>query len=223
MSPEAEAPKDCPLCPRLVAYRRRNAAEEPFWFNGAAPSFGDPKAALLIVGLAPGRTGANRTGRPFTGDYAGELLYGTLLKFGLASGQYRADPEDGLRLSGCMITNAVRCAPPENKPSPAEIAECRPFLAARIAALPHLKAILALGRIAHDSVLRAYGLKPTAAAFAHEAVFSLPSGGFSPDAPRPGAVLVASYHCSRYNTQTGRLTTLMFERAVAAAKAAAGL
>lgn len=208
-----EAPKDCPLCPRLVAYRQANIAAEPLWFNGPAPSFGDPNAALLIVGLAPGRTGANRTGRPFTGDYAGELLYGTLLKLGLAQGVYRADPQDGLALNGCMISNAVRCAPPENKPTPAEIAACRPFLAARIAALPKLKAFLALGSIAHESVLRAHGLKPTAARFAHEAAFALPSG----------ATLVSSYHCSRYNTQTGRLTAAMFESAMAKAKAAAGL
>ena len=208
-----EAPKDCPFCPRLVAYREANAAAEPTWFNGPAPSFGDSQAALLIVGLAPGRTGANRTGRPFTGDYAGDLLYGTLLKLDLAEGTYRADPQDGLRLKGCMITNAVRCAPPENKPTPAEIAACRPFLEARIAALPSLKAFLALGSIAHESVLRAHGLKPTAAKFAHEAAFVLPSG----------ATLVSSYHCSRYNTQTGRLTTPMFESAMAKAKAAAGL
>jgi uracil-DNA glycosylase family 4 len=196
-----------------VAYRQTNAAAEPAWFNGAAPSFGDADARLLIVGLAPGRTGANRTGRPFTGDYAGDLLYGTLLKLDLAQGVYRADPEDGLTLKGAMITNAVRCAPPENKPTPAEIAQCRPFLAARIAALPRLKALLALGSIAHDSVLRAYGLKPSAAKFAHGAAFALPTG----------AVLVSSYHCSRYNTQTGRLTAAMFEAAMATAKAAAGL
>ena len=213
MGAPAEAARDCPLCPRLVAYRQTNAAAEPAWFNGAAPSFGDADARLLIVGLAPGRTGANRTGRPFTGDYAGDLLYGTLLKLDLAQGVYRADPEDGLTLKGAMITNAVRCAPPENKPTPAEIAQCRPFLAARIAALPRLKALLALGSIAHDSVLRAYGLKPSAAKFAHGAAFALPTG----------AVLVSSYHCSRYNTQTGRLTAAMFEAAMATAKAAAGL
>lgn len=205
----AEAPRDCPLCPRLVAYRAENARREPDWFNGAAPSFGDPEAALLVVGLAPGRTGANRTGRPFTGDYAGELLYGTLKKLGLAVGEYRADPEDGFTLKGAMITNAVRCAPPENKPSPAEIAACRPFLAARIAALPKLRSILALGSIAHESVLRAYGLKPTAAKFGHGAEFALPDG----------RMLVSSYHCSRYNTQTRRLTAEMFEAAMARAQA----
>ncbi len=208
----AEPAKNCPLCPRLAAYRAQNAQAEPGWFNGPAPSFGDPNATLLIVGLAPGRTGANRTGRPFTGDYAGDLLYGTLLKLGLAQGEYRADPGDGLQLKGCMITNAVRCAPPENKPTPAEIAQCRPFLEAQIGALPCLKAFLALGSIAHDSVLRAHGVKPSAAKFGHEAVFTLPSG----------AALVSSYHCSRYNTQTGRLTTVMFESAMAKAKAFAG-
>lgn len=204
----AEAPRDCPLCPRLVAYRAQNARAEPTWFNGAAPSFGDANARLLIVGLAPGRTGANRTGRPFTGDYAGDLLYGTLKKLGLAEGEYRADPKDGFTLKGAMITNAVRCAPPENKPTPAEIAQCRPFLAARIAALPKLRVIFALGSIAHESVLRAHGLKPTYAKFAHGAEADLGDG----------RMLVSSYHCSRYNTQTRRLTTDMFETAMARAK-----
>ena len=204
----AEAPRDCPLCPRLVAYRAQNARAEPTWFNGAAPSFGDANARLLIVGLAPGRTGANRTGRPFTGDYAGDLLYGTLKKLGLAEGEYRADPKDGFTLKGAMITNAVRCAPPENKPTPAEIAQCRPFLTARIAALPKLRVIFALGSIAHESVLRAHGLKPTYAKFAHGAEADLGDG----------RMLVSSYHCSRYNTQTRRLTTEMFETAMARAK-----
>ncbi len=203
-----EAPKDCPLCPRLVAYRKDNQRAEPAWFNGAAPSFGDASARLLIVGLAPGRTGANRTGRPFTGDYAGDLLYGTLKKLSLAEGEYRADPKDGFTLRGAMITNAVRCAPPENKPTPAEIATCRPFLSARIAALPNLRAMLALGSIAHESVLRAYGLKPSASKFAHGAETLLPSG----------AVMVSSYHCSRYNTQTRRLTSEMFETVMRRAK-----
>lgn len=207
----AEAPRDCPLCPRLVAYREKNAAAEPDWFNGAAPSFGDAQARLLIVGLAPGRMGANRTGRPFTGDYAGDLLYGTLKKLGLAEGEYRADPDDGFTLKGAMITNAVRCAPPENKPTPAEIAQCRPFLSARIAALPKLKTIFALGSIAHESALRAHGLKPTHAKFAHGAEAELPNG----------RMLVSSYHCSRYNTQTRRLTAEMFESAMARAKALA--
>ena len=204
-----EAPKDCPLCPRLVAYRQANARAEPTWFNGAAPSFGDPHARLLIVGLAPGRNGANRTGRPFTGDYAGDLLYGTLKKLGFAKGEYRADPNDGFTLIDCMITNAVRCAPPENKPLPAEIATCRPFLNARLDALPKLKVIFALGSIAHESVLRAHGLKPTHAKFAHACEADLPHH----------RKLVSSYHCSRYNTQTRRLTAEMFEDALSKAKA----
>ena len=208
-----EAPKDCPLCPRLVAYRRENARAEPAWFNGAAPSFGDPKARLLIVGLAPGRTGANRTGRPFTGDYAGDLLYGTLKKLGLTVGEYRADPSDGFMLRDAMITNAVRCAPPENKPTPAEISACRPFLTARMQALPNVRAILALGSIAHESVLRAHDLKPTHAKFGHGVEADLTGG----------RMLVSSYHCSRYNTQTRRLTTEMFEAVMARAKALAGL
>jgi len=207
----AEPARDCPLCPRLVAYRADNRAAEPTWWNGPAPSFGDPGARLLIVGLAPGRTGANRTGRPFTGDYAGDLLYATLLKAGLASGTYRADPGDGLKLHGAMITNAVRCAPPQNKPDPDEIVKCRPCLAARIAALPNLRALLALGAIAHDSVLRAQGLRPSAAPFGHGVETSFPSG----------LVMVSSYHCSRYNTQTRRLTTAMFEDVVARAAARA--
>jgi uracil-DNA glycosylase family 4 len=206
-----EAPKDCPLCPRLVEYREQNARAEPDWFNGAAPSFGDSAARLVVVGLAPGRTGANRTGRPFTGDYAGELLYGTLKKFGFAEGVYRADPNDGFRLIDAMITNAVRCAPPENKPTPGEIAICRQFLTARLSALPRLRVILALGSIAHESVLRAHGLKPSAAKFAHGAEAALPNG----------RMLISSYHCSRYNTQTRRLTTEMFEAVMARAKALA--
>jgi uracil-DNA glycosylase family 4 len=207
-----EAPRACTLCPRLASYRADNARAQPAWFNGAAPSFGDPDARLLIVGLAPGRTGANRTGRPFTGDFAGELLYATLKRLGLAEGEYRADPNDGFALKGAMITNAVRCAPPENKPTPAEIAQCRPFLAARIAALPRLRAILALGSIAHDSVLRAHDLKPSHAKFAHGAEAMLPGG----------RTLISSYHCSRYNTQTRRLTAEMFEAVMARAKVLAG-
>ncbi|MDZ4775911.1 MAG: uracil-DNA glycosylase [Alphaproteobacteria bacterium] len=204
-----EAPPNCPLCPRLVAYRGENRRLEPGWFNGAAPSFGDPEARLLIVGLAPGRTGANRTGRPFTGDFAGDLLYGTLLKLGLAKGVYKADPADGLTLHDAMITNAVRCAPPENKPTPAEIATCRPFLGARIGALPSMRAILALGAIAHESVLRAHDLKPSAARFGHGAEAELPGG----------RRLFSSYHCSRYNTQTNRLTAAMFEAVMGRARA----
>lgn len=203
-----EAPKDCRLCPRLVTYRETNQRAEPAWFNGAAPSFGDPNARLLIVGLAPGRTGANRTGRPFTGDYAGDLLYSTLTKLGLAEGEYRADPNDGLTLKGAMITNAVRCAPPENKPTPAEISACRPFLSSRIVASKKMRAMLALGSIAHESVLRAHGLKPTFSKFGHAVETALPDG----------RMLISSYHCSRYNTQTRRLTTEMFEAVMARAK-----
>lgn len=209
----AEAPRDCTLCPRLVEYRDENARAQPDWFNGAAPSFGDEHAKVLIVGLAPGRMGANRTGRPFTGDYAGDLLYGTLKKLGLAAGEYRADPKDGFTLKHAMVTNAVRCAPPQNKPTPAEIAQCRPFLAARMDALRNLKVVFALGSIAHESVLRAHGLKPKAIKFAHGAEGELPGG----------RILVSSYHCSRYNTQTRRLTAEMFETAMARAKTLAGL
>lgn len=209
----AEPPRDCQICARLTAYRRENAQSHPDWFNGPAPSFGDADARLLIVGLAPGRTGANRTGRPFTGDYAGDLLYGALLKAGLASGTYLADPGDGLSLRGVMITNAVRCAPPQNKPTPAEISACRPHLAARIACLPQLKAILALGAIAHDSVVRAHGLTPSQARFAHGSETRL----------RADLMLISSFHCSRYNTQTRRLTSLMFETVLERAKALAGL
>lgn len=201
-----EAPRDCPLCPRLVAYRQDNARAEPQWFNGAVPSFGDADARLLIVGLAPGRTGANRTGRPFTGDYAGELLYQTLIEFGFARGTYKADPADGLMLTGAMITNAVRCAPPENKPTPEEIATCRPFFAARVAALPKLKVLLALGRIAHDQTLAGLGLKKSAFTFAHGARHDIGNG----------RVLYDSFHCSRYNTNTGRLTADMFRSVFAA-------
>lgn len=202
MAQAPEPEKTCGLCPRLAGYRARNAAAYPAYFNGPAPSFGQAQARLLIVGLAPGLHGANRTGRPFTGDYAGDLLYRTLLKFGFASGVYDARPDDGLRLEGAMISNAVRCAPPENKPTPLEIRTCRPFLAARIAALPRLGAIVCLGRIAHDSTLAALGVPSRAAPFAHAAEHALPGG----------AALFDSYHCSRYNTNTGRLTISMFER-----------
>jgi len=195
-----EPPRDCPLCPRLVEYRRENQAQNPSWFNGPAPSFGDPEARLLIVGLAPGRTGANRTGRPFTGDHAGVLLYETLIRQGFARGQYLVRPDDGLQLVDCMITNAVRCAPPGNKPLPAEETQCRPFLTARIAALPRLRAIVTLGDVSRRSVLRALGLKASAAEAGH---------GTQTDAG--GYRLFNSYHCSRLNTNTGRLTPAMFE------------
>ncbi len=197
---DPEPPRDCPICPRLVAYRAANRAAHPDWWNGPAPSFGDPDARLLIVGLAPGRTGANRTGRPFTGDFAGVLLYETLLKLGFARGRYEARPDDGLTLVDCMITNAVRCAPPGNKPETAEEAACRPFLAARIAALPHLKVIVTLGDVARRNVLRALGLKASTGGAGHGAQIA---------AGR--CVLINSYHCSRLNTNTGRLTPAMFE------------
>lgn len=204
-----EAPKDCPLCPRLVAFRRENRLAHPDWFNGAVPSFGPGAARLLIVGLAPGLRGANRAGRPFLGDHAGELLYRTLLKAGLARGRHDlAAPED-LELVDCMITNAVRCVPPANKPTPAEAATCRQFLMGRIGALPRLQTILALGRIAHDSVLDAFALKKRDFPFAHGARHKLP----------PGLALFDSYHCSRQNTNTGRLTEAMFEAVVGEAAA----
>jgi uracil-DNA glycosylase family 4 len=195
-----EPPRDCPLCPRLVAYRAENAAQNPDWWNGPAPSFGDPDARLLVVGLAPGRTGANRTGRPFTGDGAGVILYDTLLRTGFATGRYDARPDDGLTLIDCMITNAVRCAPPLNKPTPAEEATCRPFLIDRLAALPRLKVIVTLGDISRKNVLKALGLPASAA-----------PAGHGVEAPVGPYTLLNSYHCSRLNTNTGRLTPAMFE------------
>jgi uracil-DNA glycosylase family 4 len=198
--PEPEAPRDCPLCPRLVAFREQNHATHPDWFNGAVPSFGNASAELLIVGLAPGLRGANRTGRPFLGDYAGELLYRTLLKAGLAEGTHDPVRPEALSLVNCMISNAVRCVPPANKPEPREIANCRRFLAARLATLPDLRVLLALGRIAHDATLDALDLKRRDYPFAHGARHEL-----------GGLILFDSYHCSRQNTNTGRLTRAMFE------------
>ncbi|HBK91046.1 MAG TPA: uracil-DNA glycosylase [Parvularcula sp.] len=203
----AEPPKNCSLCQRLASYRTGNQRAFPDYFNGPAPSFGAGGAGLLIVGLAPGLHGANRTGRPFTGDYAGRLLYQTLVKYGFAQGTYDARADDGLSLGSAMITNAVRCAPPENKPTPAEIKTCRQFLSARIGALSELRAIVALGRIAHDSTLAALRVRAKDAPFAHGAEHTLPGGLF----------LFDSYHCSRYNTNTGRLTEPMFESVFAAA------
>jgi uracil-DNA glycosylase family 4 len=196
----AEPPRDCPLCPRLVAYRGENRRQNPDWWNGPAPSFGDQDARLLVAGLAPGRTGANRTGRPFTGDGAGWILYETLIKTGFATGTYDARPDDGLTLVDCMITNAVRCAPPQNKPLPVEEATCRPFLKARLAALPHLKVIVTLGDVSRRSVLKALGLPGSAMASGHGI-----------EAQVGGYTLLNSYHCSRLNTNTGRLTPEMFE------------
>lgn len=201
----AAAPaRDCALCPRLVAFREAARAENPDWHNGAVASFGATQARLLVVGMAPGLRGANRTGRPFTGDYAGILLYETLLHFGFAQGSYAADPKDGLALVDCRITNAVRCVPPANKPLPAEAATCRQFLAAEIAAMPHLRAILSLGTLSHEAVLRALGLRPQGFRFAHGAFHALPGG----------VTLADSYHVSRYNTSTRRLTPAMFAEVV---------
>ena len=215
-APAPEPPRDCALCPRLAGFRADNAAAEPAWFNAPVPSFGAPSARLLVVGLAPGLRGANRTGRPFTGDYAGDLLYATLLEFGFARGTYEARADDGLTLADCMISNAVRCVPPENKPTPAEIACCRPFLARRIAEMPRLEAIMALGRIAHDSTLAALAARRAAFPFAHGAVHDLSA------AAGRDLRLFDSFHCSRYNTNTGRLTPAMFRAVVAAIRAHVG-
>jgi uracil-DNA glycosylase len=201
-TPRFEEPSpDCPRCPRLVAFLGELRALHPDWKNAPVRSFGTLDARLLIVGLAPGMRGANRTGRPFTGDYAGDLLYSTLLKFGFAEGVYGADPDDGLRLSDCRIANAVRCLPPENKPAPAEFTACRPFLQSEIAAMPNARVVLALGKGAHDQVLRSLMVRPaTSYPFIHGRLHTLPNG----------LRLADSYHCSRYNTNTGRLTPEMF-------------
>src|ERR1700733_12049749 len=192
--------RDCPRCPRLVAFRETWRAREPSWHNAPVPSFGAVTARLLIVGLAPGLRGANRTGRPFTGDFAGDLLYGTLAQFGFSIGTFAARPDDGLELCDARITNAVRCVPPENKPTGEEIRQCRNFLKATIAEMPNLAAILALGRIAHDSTVAALGSRLAALPFGHGAVHEAPA-----------VRLFDSYHCSRYNTNTGVLTPAMFE------------
>ena len=216
MSVLATAPlapdRDCSGCPRLAAYRNDHRAVEPLWHNAPVPSFGDLDARFLIVGLAPGLRGANRTGRPFTGDHAGDLLYRTLGEFGFAHGTYGAEAADGLSLHDCRITNAVRCVPPQNRPTAAEIATCRRFLNAEIAAMSRLCAILALGLVAHGAVLGALGLRAGALRFAHGAVHRL-------DERRR---LFDSYHCSRLNTNTGRLTPAMFADVFAAIRAALG-
>ena len=195
---------DCPLCPRLVEFRRTNAGLYPDWHNAPVESFGPQTARFLIVGLAPGLRGANCTGRPFTGDWAGDLLYATLEKFDFTHGQYGGHADDGMSLQDVMITNAVRCVPPENKPIGAEANACRPYLTARMAELPKLTTLLCLGKIAHDNTLRALGLPLKTAKFGHAAEFELPG-------PNGPVRLFDSYHCSRYNTNTGRLTTEMFE------------
>lgn len=205
--PETEAPRDCPLCPRLVRFRQLCRSEHPGWWNAPVPAFGDPDAWLAIVGLAPGKRGANRTGRPFTGDFAGELLYATLLKFGLAKGEYRGSPGDGMQLQGAVILNAVKCLPPENKPEPSEIATCRNYFEAALAALTEVRVVVALGQIAHIASARALGLPPSSTRFGHGAEVQAADG----------RTLLSSYHCSRYNQNTGRLDASMFESVFARA------
>jgi uracil-DNA glycosylase family 4 len=206
-----EPDRNCPLCPRLADFRAQARARKPEWFNSPVPSFGDPDAALLIVGLAPGMQGANRTGRPFTGDYAGDLLYATLLEYGFAKGVYQARPDDGLTLVDCRISNAVRCVPPQNKPLPIEISTCRQFIVATLATMPKLRAIVALGRVAHDSMLKVLSLRAAAAPFTHGAVHQ--AGKLR---------LYDSYHCSRYNTNTRVLTPDMFRSVFAQVRADLG-
>lgn len=205
--PESEAPRDCPLCPRLVTFRHACRVEHPDWWNAPVPAFGDREAWLGIIGLAPGKQGANRTGRPFTGDYAGDLLYATLARFGLSQGDYRADPTDGLRLRGAIILNAVKCLPPQNKTLPVEEANCRPYLMEALARLPNLTTFIALGKVAHDSLCRSFGVPLAAARFAHGAVHQLTDT----------LTLIDSYHCSRYNQNTKRLDAAMFEAVFAKA------
>jgi uracil-DNA glycosylase family 4 len=205
-------PHDCPLCPRLKAFRDANRAKYPDWFNDPVPNFGPLKASILIAGLAPGLQGANRTGRPFTGDWAGDLLYATLLKYGLAKGVYDERIDDSLQLVDCRIANSVHCVPPQNKPEPSEIRTCRQFLKSELETLPNVKLILALGKIAHDSVCDTLGARKAAHPFKHGVAYTI--GKFT---------LISSYHCSRYNTNTGVLTTKMFEDVVAKAKKLAGV
>jgi len=200
--PDAEPAHDCPSCPRLVGFRQELREEHPDWWNAPVRAFGDPDAWLAIVGLAPGKHGANRTGRPFTGDFAGLLLYRTLLKYGLAEGRYDERVDDGLRLTGAVIVNAVRCLPPGNKPTPEEIATCRPYYSRSLDALPNVRVLVALGQIAHGSAVRTAGGKLSAYRFGHLAEHRLPDG----------RTLIDSYHCSRYNQNTNRLTAAMFEQ-----------
>lgn len=200
----AEPQSDCPLCPRLVEYRRLNQAANPAWFNQPVPSFGPVDAPLLVVGMAPGVKGANRTGRPFTGDHAGMLLYSTLLKFGLAAGHYDARPDDGMSLVRCRVVNAVRCVPPANLPTPEEVRTCNIYLAGEMGGMPGLRVVLALGVLAHNAVLRACGLVPSRTPFRHGASIELPAG----------IAVTDCYHVSRYNTNTGVLTTAMFEAVI---------
>jgi uracil-DNA glycosylase family 4 len=203
-----EPPPDCPLCPRLAVFREEQRVVHPEWFNAPVPSFGDPDAWLAIVGLAPGLQGANRTGRPFTGDFAGVLLYQTLARYGFAEGDYDARVDDGLRLEGAIIVTAVRCVPPQNKPVPAEIHTCRQFLAPVLAGLPKLRVVVALGQIAHQSAVKALGGKLPKCRFGHAAEHRMPSG----------MLLIDSYHCSRYNQNTRVLSAGMFEAVFARAQ-----
>lgn len=205
--PAGEPPRDCPLCPRLAALREQCRAEYPDWWNAPVPAFGDPAARIAIIGLAPGKHGANRTGRPFTGDHAGDLLFATLAKFGLAVGTYEARPDDGLDLRDIIIVNSVKCLPPQNKPIPAEIHNCRPFLQQQVNALPNARIFVALGQIAHQSAVKVLGGRLPKARFGHLAEHRMPDG----------RILIDSYHCSRYNTNTGRLTAEMFEAVFARA------
>ncbi|WP_299327216.1 uracil-DNA glycosylase [Parasphingopyxis sp.] len=210
MTDASAAPSpDCQLCPRLAGFRVKQRVAHPDWFNAPVPGFGDPDAWLAIVGLAPGLTGANRTGRPFTGDHAGGLLYKTLAKVGMMRGDYGGHAQDGVTLDGAMILNAVQCVPPQNKPTAAEINMCRQFLVAALECLPRLCTIIALGTVAHASVLRAHGEVPGRYKFGHGAEHALPGGH----------LLIDSYHCSRYNQNTGRLTDTMFEAVFARAVA----
>jgi uracil-DNA glycosylase family 4 len=205
--PQTEPPHDCPLCPRLVAYRHACQAEFPDWWNAPVHAFGDPAARIAIVGLAPGKHGANRTGRPFTGDYAGDLLFATLAKFGLSNDCYDSRVDDGLALRDTIIINSVKCLPPQNKPTPEEVRTCRPFLSRAVEALPNARIFVALGQIAHQSAVKVLGGRLPKARFAHLAEHRMPDG----------RMVIDSYHCSRYNTNTGRLTAPMFEAVFARA------
>lgn len=200
----AEPDYNCDRCPRLVSFRSQLRLEHIAWFNGPVPTFGSPDGELLIVGLAPGMHGANRTGRPFTGDYAGDLLYATLGKFGWSNDKYASSADDDLELNNCAITNAVRCLPPKNKPTGPEATECREFLEATIEAMPNLKVIMALGKIAHDNVVRISGERLKEYKFGHGAKYTL-------EIEDRTITYISSYHCSRYNTNTRRLTPEMFD------------
>ena len=204
----AEAPLDCPLCPRLVALREECRTQHPDWWNAPVPAFGDPLGRIVVVGLAPGKQGANRTGRAFTGDFAGDLLFATLLNVGLAQGTYEARSDDQLVLNDAIILNAVKCLPPQNKPVPQEAHNCRIFLKSAVEALPNARIFIALGEIAHQSIVKVLGGKLPKARFAHMAEHRMPSG----------KIVLDSYHCSKRNLMTGRLTNEMFaavfERAV---------